>query len=245
MRITEHLYQLCGSCYGTNSSIYALDAGDALILFDAGFSSKQLAVMERIRKRWHLDAKPITHVFLTHAHLDHVGNARMFQEAGAKLLIGQGDAAALEEGGLVVLEELFGLTFTRCKPDCIVQEGEIWHFGGAEIEAIALPGHTAGSMGYLVRVDGITALVTGDFFSLGLTTPDESEQEIMLAAMIKPSYSEEDYGKSLLKVADMNVDILLPGHLVTYEGDVRKILLAAYRKLTTEPHEVMDLTKPQ
>ena len=106
-----------------------------------------------------------------------------------------------------------------------------------------LPGHTAGSMGYLIRVDGIKAMVTGDFFSLGLTTPDESEQEIMLAAMIKPSYSEEDYGKSLLKVADMDVDILLPGHLITYEGDVRTILLAAYHKLRTEPHEVMDLTK--
>ena len=243
MRITEHLYQLCGSCYGTNSSIYALDAGDELIVFDAGFSSKQLEVMERVRKRWHLEDKPITHVFLTHAHLDHVGNARQFQEAGAKLLIGKEEAPVLEKGGLVVLEKLFGLTFERCKPDCAVQEGDSWTFGEAEIEAVALPGHTAGSMGYLIRVDGIKAMVTGDFFSLGLTTPDESEQEIMLAAMIKPSYSEEDYGKSLLKVADMDVDILLPGHLITYEGDVRTILLAAYHKLRTEPQEVMDLTK--
>ena len=44
MRITEHLYQLCGSCYGTNSSIYALDAGDELIVSDVGFSSKQLTL---------------------------------------------------------------------------------------------------------------------------------------------------------------------------------------------------------
>ena len=61
--------------------------------------------------------------------------------------------------------------------------------------------------------------------------------------MIRPGFLEQEYGESLRKVANMDVDILLPGHLVTYEGDVRKILMEAWHKYQTEPHDIMDLTE--
>ena len=243
MRITEHLYQLSGTCYGTNSSTYVLDAGEELVLFDAGFTPYQLEVMARNRKRWGLDDKPITHVFLTHAHMDHAGNAWLFQEKGARILIGRGDEAALAKGGLVTLDVLFGRPFICCEPDAVIEDGETWRFGDAVVTAVALPGHTAGSMGFLVQVDEVRAMVTGDFLSLSLAAPDESSQEFLFSAMIRPGFLEEEYGESLRKVADMDVDILLPGHLVTYEGNVRRILMAAWHKYQAEPHDIMDLAE--
>lgn len=243
MRISEHVYQLAGSCYGTNSSIYVLDAGDELILFDAGFTDYQIDVVNRNLKRWNLAQKPITHVFLTHAHMDHAGNAWRFQTNGAKILVSEADGEILSGGGLVTLDVLFGREFVRCQPDGIVSEGDRWGFGQAEVEAVALPGHTAGSMGYLVKADGLKFFVTGDFVALGLAAPDESSQEIMLSAMIRPGFLEKEYGESLQKAASLDVDILLPGHLITYEGDTGKIFRAAYEQYCSQPHKIMDLTK--
>lgn len=243
MRISEHVFQLAGSCYGTNSSIYVLDAGEELILFDAGFTDYQMEIVQKNLIRWNLDSKPITHVFLTHAHMDHAGNAWRFQEKGAKILVGGADGEILSKGGLVTLDVLFGREFRTCQPDGIVAEGDRWQFQNTSVEAIALPGHTAGSMGYLVRVDGLTFFATGDFVALGLAAPDETSQEIMLSAMIKPGFLEKEYGESLLKAAKLDVDILLPGHLITYEGDTKKIFAGAYKKFVSTPHEIMDISK--
>lgn len=243
MRISEHVYQLAGSCYGTNSSIYALDAGEELILIDAGFTDYQMEVLRKNLKRWHLEQKPITHIFLTHAHMDHAGNAWRFQKEGARIFVGAEDARILSEGGLVTLDVLFGREFICCRPDGIVNQGDTWEFAGVQVEAVALPGHTAGSMGYLIRVDGLTFFATGDFVALSLAAPDETAQDILLAAMIKPGFLEKEYGESLQKAAALDVDILLPGHLITYEGDAKGIFRAAYEKYCSEPHNILDLSK--
>ena len=243
MRISEHMYQLSGSCYGTNSSIFGLDAGQKLILFDAGFTGYQMEVLQKNLARWHLSGKPITHVFLTHAHMDHAGSAWRFQQNGAKIFVSEADGQLLSQGGLATLDVLFGRPFVCCRPDGFVHEGDVWKFGQAEIEAVSLPGHTAGSMGYLVRVDGLCCFVTGDFVALSLAAPDESAQDILLSAMIRPGFLEKEYGESLQKAAELDVDILLPGHLITYEGDTKKIFRAAYEKYRTQPHEIMDLNK--
>lgn len=243
MKITEHIYQLSGSCYGTNSSIYALDAGKELILFDAGFTDYQMEVMNRNRKRWGLDNKKITHVFLTHAHMDHAGNAWRFQKDGAKIYVGEKDGEILEKGGLVTLDVLFQREFTCCRANQLVRENDRWIFGGIEVKAVALPGHTAGSMGYLIQDGGQTCFVMGDFVALGLVSPDESGQEIYLSAMIRPGFLEKEYGNSLKKAADLEIDILLPGHLLTYEGDTKRIFRDAYKKYCEEEHQIMELTE--
>ena len=228
MRLSEHVYQLSGSCYGTNSSIYCLDAGEELILFDAGFTDYQMDVLNRNLKRWQLDRKPITHIFLTHAHMDHAGNAWRFRESGAKIFVGAADAEILSQGGLVTLDVLFGKPFVCCQPDGIVNEGDVWNFGDATVEAVALPGHTAGSMGYLIRVDGLTFFATGDFVALSLAAPDETAQDILLAAMIKPGFLEQEYGESLQKAATL---------------DAKRIFRAAYAQYLSGEHKILDLRK--
>ena len=62
---------------------------------------------------------------------------------------------------------------------------------------------------------GLTCFVTGDFVAFGPAAPDESEQEVNLAAMIRP------------------------GHMITYEGDTQGMFRRAYRKYMEE-HEMAD-----
>lgn len=241
MKITEHIYQISGTSYGTNSSNYVLDAGDRLILFDAGYSDFQMEIMRKNLKIWKLDRKPITHTFLTHVHMDHAANAAKLKEMGSTLLIGAEDAQTMENGGPETLDKLFGRSFSCCKPDILLKDGDTFKFGTFKITCIALPGHTPGSMGYLVEDVDVTCFVTGDFVALGPVSPDETEQEVLLAAMIKPGFSEHDYGESLKKACNIPADILLTGHYTVYYGDVKKIFKKAYDKFSTEKLEIMEI----
>ena len=186
MKITEHIYQVSGNSFGTNSSTYIAEAGEQLILFDAGYSAYQLEVVSNTLKYWHLDQKKITHTFLTHVHMDHAANAKKLQDLGSKILIGEKDAPILEHGGPEALEKLFQREFTTCVPDILLKDGNIFRFGNLKITCISLPGHTPGSMGFLVEDNGTNCFVTGDFVALGAVEPDESDQEVLLSAMIKP-----------------------------------------------------------
>ena len=47
MKITEHLYQISGVQYGTNSNIYALRTEEGLVLIDCGYQEEQWEKMLR------------------------------------------------------------------------------------------------------------------------------------------------------------------------------------------------------
>ena len=96
MMLAKNLYKLSGIEYGTCSNTYALDWGEGIALFDAGTHDIQYDTMRAQLRRWGLADKPVTHVFLTHGHFDHAGNAQRFQQAGARIVVGEADAADYE-----------------------------------------------------------------------------------------------------------------------------------------------------
>ncbi len=98
---------------------------------------------------------PITHVFDTHLHADHVSLAvELARRTGATYHIAEGDA----EGADMDYEPL--------------RDGEVFHLGNVEliVRSVATPGHTPGSTS--IEVDG-RFLLTGDaVFVTGIGRPD-------------------------------------------------------------------------
>ena len=98
---------------------------------------------------------PITHVFDTHLHADHVSLAsRLARETGATYHIAEGDA----EGADMEYEPL--------------RDGEVFELGTVRliVRSVATPGHTPGSTS--IEVDG-RFLLTGDaVFVTGIGRPD-------------------------------------------------------------------------
>ena len=41
VKITEHLFQISGVQYGTNSNIYAIQTEEGLVLIDCGYQEEQ------------------------------------------------------------------------------------------------------------------------------------------------------------------------------------------------------------
>lgn len=108
-------------------------------------------VMGRI-KRMGLNPKAI---LLTHGHFDHFQGAVYAKEEGIPIYISQQDEALLSSRAN--LSEPFGYGELYLSADCILKNGKN-QIGGFDVEVIPTPGHTAGSVCFLI--DG--KLYSGD-----------------------------------------------------------------------------------
>ncbi|MFW2587911.1 MBL fold metallo-hydrolase [Sagittula sp. SSi028] len=67
-------------------NVYALDDGDGWTIVDTGMASTKARAVWQALLDGPLAGKPVTRVFVTHHHPDHVGLAGWFQENGAELV---------------------------------------------------------------------------------------------------------------------------------------------------------------
>lgn len=114
--------------------------GDALLI-DAAAEPERLAELSS------LGGPAVTQILTTHRHHDHVGGlAALVEQTGADTLAGREDAAALP------------VAVTRP-----LAHGDVIAVGDVKLEAVALRGHTPGSVAVLYRdPTGPAHLFTGD-----------------------------------------------------------------------------------
>ena len=112
----------------------------------------------------HIDAlldatkgEEITHIFITHTHMDHSPGCRLLLEKCAATTYGYGPhgAGKLEEG--VVVEEGGDSDFT---PDIQIRHGDVIEGNDWSVECVYTPGHTSNHMCYQLREE--RALFSGD-----------------------------------------------------------------------------------
>lgn len=162
-------------------------------------------------------------VFLTHGHLDHIGGAGHIKQAtggAARVAIHEYDApllrsrAAIEESMSSIMDRYAGgsgmeylrehlprIVASEMEPDVVLQGGETFDLGGGiVIEAVHTPGHTPGSVTYVLR--GSNWAFTGDALQLngGIHTQF-------------PSYeSASAYRTSLERLLHLDIDRIHMGH---------------------------------
>ena len=136
-------------------------------------------------------------VLLTHGHVDHAPGAAEFEEVYMNSADGElyRSHCALEarQGYLKQnlgdrYEELTAEGFVPEDPDKQFRElsdGQRFDLGGVHIQAVAFPGHTPGSMAFLVEEDRV--LITGDACNnfTFLFTPGSSSVEAYCRAVIQ------------------------------------------------------------
>ena len=92
----------------------------------------------------------LKYVILAHGHFDHVlGVNKTKQATEAKVLVNELDVERMNESADIM--NTFGaLGIETPKADGFIKDGDVIKFGNKEIKAIHTPGHTQGSMCYLI-----------------------------------------------------------------------------------------------
>ena len=148
------LYHLQSGPLNVNSYFLVNDLSQAVVI-DSGENYKKI---KQVSEQYGFEIKAI---LLTHAHFDHAGNAKKLQDDGAKIYISKLDAPKLLNEDNLASD--FGRKFDYLTPDYTFDDQDLLTVCGITFKVIATPGHTDGSVCFLVD----NMLFTGDTLFYG------------------------------------------------------------------------------
>ena len=182
-----------------DAHVYLLDGGEELALVDAGCGQRDS--IDRILINVvadGLDPARITRLLVTHWHPDHAGGAAgLRQRLGLSVHAPAAEQATIEAGAEAL---------PPCPVDVpLAHEAEI-SVGTLRVRAIQVPGHSPGSICYLLDLPSGRALFTGDVvFMNGV-----------LGLLNHPDSHLEQYRESFHRLLGLEIDLLLPGHMLFF-----------------------------
>ena len=130
-----------GGPVDVNTYVVGLAGADTCIVIDPG------AEVQRVAQA--VGGRTVSAVLLTHAHFDHMMYAKHWLDLGAKLYVHRLDAEALHNPRLNLCG-MIGTALTLPDADTWVSEGDVIAEAGLRITVLHTPGHTPGSVCYLI-----------------------------------------------------------------------------------------------
>ncbi len=195
------------------SVAYVVDTSDGLVLIDSGIEPDCQLLLSQLDELG-LDVRRLKKILLTHAHVDHVQGAMYLRRlTGARVFAGRADCDILRAGGppsaLFSTYEMPGVELHSTEIDVELDGGESVASGDCRFEVIATPGHTPGSLCFVLRSNGQRVLFSGD------TVSSINGELGTYATRVAPRYRADagDYLESLKRLKALTPpDLLLPGH---------------------------------
>jgi len=215
-KVTEDVYHIPGQDeFMPDSHAYVLGKPSSknLSLIDPGLTGKGVYKIQSIQKAG-IELSTIKRIIMTHTHLDHIGCLSEIQKQipWAELWVHRLEADLLEQGddravyGMDMFrgfcQEQFGLEpgAFKFQVNRKLQGGETLDLGDTVWEIIHIPGHSMGSIGLYHRAMKI--LIPGDVVYA----------DYAIGRFDLYGADASDLKKSLMRLAELEIDILLPGH---------------------------------
>jgi glyoxylase-like metal-dependent hydrolase (beta-lactamase superfamily II) len=174
----------------TGTGVYIIGHGDVCVIDPGPDLAEHFDALKAA-----LAGETISHVLVTHSHMDHSPLAHpLARWAGCSVLASgdisiPGDSEVRMEAGDDV----------RFRPDAALSDGTLITGSGWTIEAIATPGHTSGHMCYALHEEN--CLFSGDHIMGWSTT-----------VISPPDGDMDDYLASLSKIAQRGFATIWPTH---------------------------------
>jgi hydroxyacylglutathione hydrolase len=220
MKLTSDLHVVGGGRFGFGLSgildchVFVLNSGSELALIDPGLglANDFDTILNNIRADG-LDPKNIRKLILTHYHCDHVGAAAEAQKRLDVEVIASKLAAPVIRSGdekAVALDVAKAAGFypqdfhlPPCPVDHELSEGDVVQVGNLSLQTYETPGHCDGHLSFLMTGGDRTYLLGADLVFWGGKILLQNIHDCRIDA----------YASSVLKVAQLEFDALVPGHL--------------------------------
>ena len=215
MQITKEIFQVGGGGLSApgDAAVYLIKVGDEAGLIDAGTGKETGRIVENITNVG-TSLDQIRYLLITHCHFDHTGGAKQIKDlTKCQIIAHEFEAPFLEQGDQVVTAaKWYGAKLDPFLVDRKIKgEKENIILGGRTIEAVHIPGHSPGSMAFLIESEGKRVLFGQD-----------------VHGPLDPSLLSEEtqYRKSLKLLISLKADILCEGHYGVIEGkeEVREFI---------------------
>lgn len=246
MRLTKEVHVVGGGRFGFGISgaldchVYLINGDSELALIDPGLglSGDFDKILANIRDDG-FDPKAIRKIILTHYHCDHIGAAReAYDRLDAEVLASTLAAPVIREGD----EKVVSLDVAKAAgfypsdyhlPPCPVHrtldEGDSVLVGGLTLTAWDTPGHSDAHLSLTMKGSDRDYLIGGDLVFWGGRILLQNIHDCRIDA----------YASSTFKMAALEFDALLPGHLqISLRGGKEHVEKAAdsFRQLGVPPN---------
>ena len=161
-RIDLDFEMIVSAPFGQNAYVVWIQGRSEAVVVDPGFDVQSI---ERVLRQRQLELAAILN---THGHCDHIaGNARLkLLHPHVPLVIGRNEAGLLTDPQLN-LSESFGIPITSPPADRLVEDGQLLELAGMTFEVREIPGHSPGSVVYILRMTDPPVVLGGDVLFAG------------------------------------------------------------------------------
>jgi glyoxylase-like metal-dependent hydrolase (beta-lactamase superfamily II) len=205
--ITNEIYQVGGNGFTSaeDAAIYLIRVQDHGALVDAGCGRSSEKLFRNIIGHG-IELSEIERLLITHCHYDHTGGIQAVRDkTNCKVVMHELEAFFLEEGNESVTgAEWYGGSLKPMLVDIKLKgDQNTFELGARKINAIHVPGHSPGSLVYVMESEGLKVLFGQD-----------------VHGPIHPSLlsNRGDYIRSLNLMISLQADILCEGHYGIFRG---------------------------
>lgn len=184
-----------------DANVYLINSGDTFLMVDCGCGDSLPGIMGNVTEM-EFDVRDINHLLLTHEHFPHACAADAVRKMGIEVFASKAAADALGAPDLRTAAFHYHRKFPACQDVTVLGDGEEIVVGELTLTAIALPGHSAGCMGYETVVGNRRMLFCGDVV----------RSPLLKSFRNRVDYDQEAYAQSLEGLLEDPPDILYPGH---------------------------------
>jgi hydroxyacylglutathione hydrolase len=241
MKLSQDIHVVGGGRFGFGLSgpldchVYVINGGTELALVDPGFGAQGDfdRILDNIRDDG-LNPKRIRKIILTHYHADHIGAAQEAeQRLDAEVIASRIAAPAIRVGDekAVALDVAKAAGFypedyrlPPCPVHVELSEGNEVQVGHLRLSAWDTPGHCDGHLCFLMTGGERNYLLGADLVFWGGRILLQNIHDCRIT----------DYAESVFKVAKLDFDALIPGHLqimLRYGKEQITLAANAFRQL--------------